>query len=225
MRVNASDIVKTLWEEGFFKTEKTFKDILFAVNKRGYNPNTATLHNATRRANFLTRKGSTGHYRYIQKFNCHDSHELSDSSKSNGLKLLKERGTHPKIIQVSGKLFADGHYSQAIFEGFKAVNNMVKEKSGLTGHDGKDLMAQAFKPASPILRWSKLTTESEKNEQEGFMFLFMGAIVGVRNPKAHDEIIQRDKIKTLEYLSLASLLAKRVNEAEKSDSIKTKRRI
>jgi len=212
---DASEIVNLLWKEDFFKTEKTFKDIQFAANEKGYNPKETTLYNAIRRVKFLTRKGSIGHYRYIQKFNCHHSHEISVSSNVDEFELLKERGIHPKIIKVCGKLFADGHYSQAIFEAFKAINNMVKEKSGLIGHDGKDLMAQTFKLTSPKLRWSKLTTESEKNEQEGFMFLFMGAMVGVRNPKAHDEVIQRDKTKTLEYLSLASLLAKRVDEAEK----------
>jgi len=74
-------------------------------------------------------------------------------------------------------------------------------------------MSQAFKLPSPILRWTDLKTDSDKDEQEGFMLLFMGAIVGVRNPKAHDHVIQKDKIKTLEYLSFASLLAKRIDEA------------
>jgi len=46
------------------------------------------------------------------------------------------------------------------------------------------------------------------------MFLFMGAVVGIRNPKAHDEIVQNDPYKTLEYLGFASLLMKRIDEGE-----------
>jgi hypothetical protein len=46
------------------------------------------------------------------------------------------------------------------------------------------------------------------------MYLFMGSVVGIRNPKAHRRIEQKDPFKTLEYLSLASLLAKRVDEAK-----------
>jgi len=39
-------------------------------------------------------------------------------------------------------------------------------------------------------------------------------MIGIRNPKAHDNIIQTDPYKTLEYLSFASLLAKKVEESE-----------
>jgi hypothetical protein len=52
------------------------------------------------------------------------------------------------------------------------------------------------------------------DEQEGFMHLYMGAVIGIRNPKAHGMVEQRDPYKTLKYLSFASLLAKRVDEAK-----------
>jgi len=118
---------------------------------------------------------------------------------------------HPKIIEVSSSLFHTGHYSQAIFEAFKAVNNFVKEKTGLS-LDGKDLMAKAFREENPVIRLNELKTQSDKDEQEGFMFLYMGAMVGIRNPKAHETIIQEDPHKTLEYLALASLLMRRTEE-------------
>lgn len=217
VQINFSEIIKHLWEEDFFKTEKTFNEIKNEITKQGYNSSDSTLYSAIKRAKFLSKKGSVGHYCYIQKFNSHDINEGSNSKKENGITPLNERGIHPRIIKVSGRLYTDGHYSQAIFEAFKAVNNYVKEKSGLINHDGKDLMSQAFKISSPKLRWSKILTESERNEQEGFMFLYMGAMVGIRNPKAHEEIFQHDPIKTLEYLSFASLLAKRVDESEKME--------
>jgi len=215
---SAPEIIKLFWEEGFFKTEKTFAEIQSTMNNQGYNLNYATLYSAIGRADFLKQKGSVGHYRYIQKYNFDDHHDTISSNKLNGIELLKERKIHPKIIQVCGKLFTDGHFSQAIFEAFKAINIMVKEKSGLEDLDGKDLMTQAFKVSAPKLRWSNLITLSERNEQEGFMFLFMGAMVGIRNPKAHDHVIQKDEIKTLEFLSFASLLAKRIDEAKTVDA-------
>src|SRR4030042_3099257 len=46
---------------------------------------------------------------------------------------------HPKVVEASKSLFETGHYAQAIFEAFKAVNNFVKTKTGLF-LDGKDLM-------------------------------------------------------------------------------------
>ena len=120
---------------------------------------------------------------------------------------------HPLVEKVSERLFLDGHYSQAIFEAYKAVISLVKEKSGRDDLDGQKLMATVFSYENPILRLNSLRTKSEQNEQMGFMFLFMGATVGIRNPKAHDIIDQADQIRALEYLALASLLARRVEES------------
>jgi len=133
---------------------------------------------------------------------------------------------HPIIKNASEKLFKDKHYTQAIFEAYKALINYVKEKSGQKISDGKDLMGKVFGvkyeygketldiKKKPILQLNELRTREDIDEQEGFMHLFIGSVVGIRNPKAHGRIEQTDPFKTLEYLSLASLLAKRVDEAK-----------
>lgn len=120
---------------------------------------------------------------------------------------------HPRVVEASKSLFETGHYAQAIFEAFKAVNNFVKQKTELS-LDGKDLMAKVFKEEAPIIKLNELKTRSERDEQEGFKFLFMGAMVGIRNPKAHDNVIQTDPCRTLEYLGFASLLMRKVEEGE-----------
>jgi len=122
---------------------------------------------------------------------------------------------HHEIKSASGKLFSDGHYAQSILEAYKALNNCVKAKSGKTELDGKSLMSTVFSRDSPILALNSLSSTSDKDEQEGFMLLYMGAMVGIRNPKAHEIVRQDDPLKTLEYLALASLLARRVDEARK----------
>lgn len=213
MVIKISEILELLWAEGFFKDEKSFAEIKFYISDKGYNPNEKSLGSAIVRAKFLTRRRFVGGYKYIQSCNYEDPHFLDSSKKATGIKLLNEMGIHPNIIKVCGQLFEDGHYSQAIFEAYKEINNLVKSKSGLTHLDGKSLMSQVFSPSSAVLRLTDLKTKSDQDEQEGFMYLFMGAIVGVRNPKAHDHVIQKDKIKTLEYLSFASLLAKRIDDA------------
>ena len=122
---------------------------------------------------------------------------------------------HPIISKSSQSLYESSHYDLAIFEAFKAVNNFVKDKSGKTGLDGKNLMSTCFSSKSPILKLNDMNTESEINEQEGFMLLFMGSMQGIRNPVAHDEMyIQADSIKTLEYLSFASLLIRKAEDAK-----------
>lgn len=145
-----------------------------------------------------------------------------------GVDVVKEQGEpirkdaydlsnlHSRIREVSEKLFRDGHYSQAIFEAYKTVNIVVKDKSGRKDLDGQGLMSTVFSPKNPILRLNDLQDQSDTDEQEGFMLLFMGAMTGIRNPKGHDVVNQKDPTRTIEYLSLASLLVRRAEESKKA---------
>lgn len=130
---------------------------------------------------------------------------------------------HPTVRKHSEKLFKSGHYAQAIFEACKALIMQVKKKSCIEASD-KDLMGQAFgvehanRPLRitkyPLLQLNPLESLEEIDEQEGFMHLFIGLVVGIRNPKAHAIVEQQDPYRTLQYLSLISLLAKRLDEAK-----------
>ena len=71
-------------------------------------------------------------------------------------------------------------------------------------------MTSAFNENNPIL----VLSETNSDEQEGFRFLFMGAMQGVRNEKAHYEVVQEDPDRTMDYLSFASLLMRRLDDAE-----------
>jgi len=122
---------------------------------------------------------------------------------------------HPKIKEVSESLFKDGHYSDAILKSLIALEDSVKQKSGVSDRDGFDLMNYVFSEDRPILKLNELKTKTDRDEQKGFRFIFAGVITGVRNPKAHTIVIQKDPFKTLEYLSLASLLFKCLDECKK----------
>jgi uncharacterized protein (TIGR02391 family) len=97
-------------------------------------------------------------------------------------------------------------------EAYKALNNLVKEKNGCHDLDGQELMSTVFSYKNPILNLNKLESTSDQDEQMGFILL-MGDMVGVRNPKAHDNVLQTDPIRAMEYLALASLLVRRVEES------------
>jgi uncharacterized protein (TIGR02391 family) len=133
--------------------------------------------------------------------------KLHDRKLTYGLPQL-----HQRVRRVSEKLFADGYYAQAIFEAYKAVGNLVKEKSGRKDLDGQELMSKVFSYNDPIVKLNRLQSQTDRDEQMGFMFLFMGAMTGIRNPKAHDTVEQADPSRALEYLAFASLLARRVEE-------------
>lgn len=122
---------------------------------------------------------------------------------------------HSEIKKSSARLFGNWHYSEAIFNAFKKIEVLVKNKSNIHNLTGYPLMQKVFSANSPILRFNKFESKTDKDEQRGMMELFSGAIMGIRNPKAHEDIIQTDKIKTLEYLSFASLLCRRLEETIK----------
>lgn len=122
---------------------------------------------------------------------------------------------HPEIERVSGELFRDGHYKQAALEAYIRVIDEVKRRSGLA-LDGDSLMNQAFGCANrvPILRFNSLATDPERDEQNGFMFIFKG-IVGLRNSKAHSNRLFNDPMRAHEYLAMASLLMRLLEIAQK----------
>jgi uncharacterized protein (TIGR02391 family) len=201
------DAIKELWKQNYFKKYRVTNEIAKeALDKFGATcSNTSAVLNDCK--NFL-RKDRKG---WIQL----ESYDIIKRKKTEEIDLFKLLKIHPEIERVSKKLFLNGHYPQSIFEAFKKVNNLVKNRSQRTDLDGKNLMLTVFSVNNPILKFNNLVSTSDKDEQEGFMHLFAGAILGIRNPKGHDDIVQKDMVRTLEYLIFASLLCKRLEETKK----------
>ena len=104
---------------------------------------------------------------------------------------------HPRIKTASMKLFLDGHYTDAAVDAFIEINDAVKElykerHPEEEVPDGIDLMHKAF--GTNELKLGD-DTETGKNIQQGFHFMFAGAISAFRNPKAHSnkEIITAEE--------------------------------
>ncbi|MDV3242507.1 MAG: TIGR02391 family protein, partial [Methylocaldum sp.] len=95
------------------------------------------------------------------------------------------RNIHPRIEKVSKKLFDDGHYSQATFEAYKLIDREVQRLSKLS-ESGVKLMMRAFNEQSPLIPLTTLSNTSEKDEQEGYKFIFSGSIMAIRNPRGHE---------------------------------------
>lgn len=115
---------------------------------------------------------------------------------------------HPSVQKASGKLFADGHYRQAILDSFIALGEAVQGKSGLD-LDNTALMRSAFSPKSPVL-----SVSADSGEREGFMYLYAGAMLAIRNPKAHRLTEHPDLQRALEWISFASVLFKVLDDSE-----------
>jgi uncharacterized protein (TIGR02391 family) len=118
---------------------------------------------------------------------------------------------HREVARAANKLYQDGHYANAVEAAVKALNGLVRLRSGLE-FDGTTLMERAFNPSNPVLRFNPLQDQSDRDEQKGFMQLFSGAVSGLRNPRAHG-FINDDAERALEFIAFVSLLAKLLDEA------------
>ena len=132
---------------------------------------------------------------------------------------LKKYDLHSKVKSVSAGLFADIHYKEAIQASLVEVIRRVKEVAGYPKNnagqdlDGDKLMNMVFgcDGKQPLIKLNELGDSLDRAEQRGFMNLFKG-IVGVRNKKAHLNFIQHNPYMTMEYLTLASLLMRLLEE-------------
>lgn len=130
---------------------------------------------------------------------------------------------HPEISAAAGALFSNGHHSDVVSAAAKKLIKLVQERSGRSDLDTTDLMNVVFSPKNPVLVFNERQTQSQKDEQEGLYFLHKGAVLGVRNPRAHD-FLEDSPERALEYIGLISLLANRLDEAELTNDRSPKRR-
>jgi len=74
-------------------------------------------------------------------------------------------------------------------------------------------MGNAFKVDHPSLVLADLTTQTGKDVQTGYQFLFMGSQQAIRNPAAHEQFGEMGEDEAFELLGLASLLMRKLDEA------------
>lgn len=120
---------------------------------------------------------------------------------------------HEEVKKVASELYRDGHFRQAILDTYIALVEAVKKKSG-EDRDGTPLMQAVFSNKNP-----KLILSKDPDQQLGFMWLYSGAVMAIRNPKAHRMIPQTDPQRTLEWLSFASVLFRLLDESEKNEEV------
>jgi uncharacterized protein (TIGR02391 family) len=121
---------------------------------------------------------------------------------------------HPLVQDAARGPFNDGHRAAAVLAAMTAIELRVRELLGSTDRLGVAVMGDAFDGNPPALPLNELADGNDVDEQRGFAFLFKGAMQGVRNPKAHGRWKELDERRALDYLGLASLLMRRLDDAE-----------
>lgn len=124
---------------------------------------------------------------------------------------------HPRIAQVSKKLYLDGSYANAACDAFIEINDRVKRlfqaiKPGEKVPDGDTAMKTIFSPNTPLIEFCDRSSDSGANIQKGFMEMLAGAMSALRNPKAHANIML-DREDAMRRLIFASMLMYKIDEA------------
>lgn len=121
---------------------------------------------------------------------------------------------HPLINSVAKGRFNDGHYADAVEAAFKEINTRVKkiyrDRTSIE-KDGAKLMQAAFSIQNPIIRLGDTSTETGVNIQQGYMEMFVGAMIGIRNPQAHNNLLI-SKEEAIRKLHFASMLMYKIDD-------------
>jgi len=147
--------------------------------------------------------------------------EVEEEIEDIGLDIKEEvlpndfwKDIHPKITSVAKRRYENAHYADAVLSAFREVNSCVKKivmNKTAEELDGSSLMHKAFSPNNPIIVLDNLSTDSGRNVQQGYMEIFSGAMVGIRNPKAHENM-DIEAIPAKHRIYLASLLMTKIDE-------------
>lgn len=122
------------------------------------------------------------------------------------------RNVYSGFPQKVRDLFNDGHCAEATFAAFKYVDKIVQKHSGKR-ESGQKLMMAVFSKDNPVIKLNSLANQSEEDEQEGYRFMFAGAVMGIRNPGGHEVEMSDDPDVCLDHLSFASLLIRRLERS------------
>lgn len=122
---------------------------------------------------------------------------------------------HPKVMQLAKPLFDIGSYADAISSCLREINTIIKNHVNNAINqelDGSSLMTRAFSINDPIIELADVTTMNGRNIQLGYMKIFEGAMIGIRNPKAHANL-HPDKNLSIHFLFIASFMFIKLQEA------------
>ncbi|MBN1364158.1 MAG: TIGR02391 family protein [Syntrophaceae bacterium] len=155
------------------------------------------------------------HLKTIQELFQEKIRDMESSTNGFAMISLDSIDLHLQIREAVYKLFQGGHYANAVEDGCKTLDFLVKIKSGRHDLSGADLMQTVFSVNDPILKFNNLKNEEDISEQQGMMFLYAGAMMALRNPGAR-QIMQDHPESAFELIIFVNYLAKSLDRAVKN---------
>lgn len=123
-------------------------------------------------------------------------------------KTFDQRNYHPLVIGHARAKFLKGEYFAAVTEACKALEGLVRAKSGIDGN-GDALMRQAFGDKGIMeVALPGLASKTRENLQRGLMDMCVGMVSNVRNPLSHESELKFHvgRLEALDILSTISYL-------------------
>ena len=130
---------------------------------------------------------------------------------------------HQWVWAAAERLWATGHYREALQAAATAVESQVQGKTGVHKLAGADLLRKVFnvddpKPGEPRLRLDYPTSGlSWRSAHEGAANFGAGCMMAIRNIVSHNLAVP-DEADALEQLAALSVLAKWVDRARVEES-------
>lgn len=122
--------------------------------------------------------------------------------------LIDRLSNHPLVIEISTEplqLFKNGHFNESVRKACERFEVKVQSISGLT-EIGKSLMSKCFGLNSTIIPLNSLSTDNEIGIQEGYQFMSMGVMRGIRNIFSHGDANQKPPEECYEMLLFVNWL-------------------
>lgn len=127
--------------------------------------------------------------------------------------IIDRLGLHEALRDDCLKMFKAGHLNEAVRKALERFEKKIQDRTGDHKGIGKDLMGRMFRRECPLIPINEGKTGNDLSEQEGFMYLTMGAMAGMRNLYSHGDVATMSAMDALERLAFVSLLFKRVDQA------------
>ena len=117
-----------------------------------------------------------------------------------------------ELCAKTEKEYKAENYTSTIKTAILHLSESIRERTGVEG-DGDKLVTTVFSEKNPLIKLNSLKTETERNEQTGYMQIMQGLYRGIRNPRNHN-LKSDDKFTCDSILVLINLLLSRIKEAK-----------
>jgi uncharacterized protein (TIGR02391 family) len=126
-------------------------------------------------------------------------------------KMLKDFKLHPTMMPECEKLFIDGHINESVRKSLEKFESSVQRLASLQD-EGAELIGKAFNETNPKIKLNSLVSKADKNEQDGYKMIGMGAMRWWRNSLSHGDEPQLPPQEAVGRLIAVSNLFRRLDE-------------